>query len=527
MTWAFVVVVLVAVWWWVLPPSLGGRTTVFVTKGVSMEPMLRDGDLAVLHRARTYEVGDVVAFYSKSIRATVLHRVVAVQDGRLTTKGDNNDFLDVDHPRHGDVVGRLDDTVGGVGHNFLWLTKWPVRLAGIALVSWAAYGALQGRRRPDDPLGEVTVPGSSDEDLAHTPPSTVRQRIADAAEAVSATRSEGVPRGIHPHAFGGALVVSLVLIAASLAGPLRPSTDLTVPYTLHSSLGYTAAAAPGGELIYNGGRAITGDPVYPSLVEDLMFTQVTELRTDGQWDGTATVSINAVISGQTGWSHAIAMLPPTTFDGTRHEVSAGLRIGELRALVERIQTLTNIKDNDYLVSVEPKVELNGTIDGGKLTVALPSKMTFEADRNLLTVQKPGASEAPPTSGEISPTPTSSFDKTKQGTVEAAPDLIETLDPRSSPLATLLLMLGIAGVLASALGLAEALGWTQGRRALDVSGEALAEYRHLVGGPAPPPRRPTPDAETRFGAVPADLPTPSPGDHSTSSAVSSDITNSTP
>ena len=37
----------------------------------------------------------------------VLHRIIAVDGSRLTFKGDNNDFVDPDHPTTGHVIGRL------------------------------------------------------------------------------------------------------------------------------------------------------------------------------------------------------------------------------------------------------------------------------------------------------------------------------------------------------------------------------------------------------------------------------------
>ena len=90
------------------PTNLGGRTTYVSTYGTSMSPRFHAGDLAVVQPAHEYHVGEVVAYHSSTLRgAVVLHRIVAIHDGRFTFKGDNNNFLDPSHPTADRIVGRL------------------------------------------------------------------------------------------------------------------------------------------------------------------------------------------------------------------------------------------------------------------------------------------------------------------------------------------------------------------------------------------------------------------------------------
>src|SRR5690349_114694 len=77
------------------PTNLGGKTTYVATYGTSMRPHFHAGDLAIVQPAGEYHVGDVAAYRSTTLNdAVVLHRIVAVNDGHYTFKGDNNDFLD-------------------------------------------------------------------------------------------------------------------------------------------------------------------------------------------------------------------------------------------------------------------------------------------------------------------------------------------------------------------------------------------------------------------------------------------------
>src|SRR4051794_12867730 len=94
---ALAALVLATVWlFW--PSTLGGATTYLTTHGISMEPRFHTGDLAVLGAADGYSVGDVVAYHSDSLNTVVMHRVVSGDAAGFTTKGDNNGWLDPDHP---------------------------------------------------------------------------------------------------------------------------------------------------------------------------------------------------------------------------------------------------------------------------------------------------------------------------------------------------------------------------------------------------------------------------------------------
>src|SRR3954452_15428572 len=74
--------------------GLQARISLLTTRGVSMFPHFRTGDLALTARAASYEVGDIVAYRSQPNGAVVLHRIVHVAGGHYTFKGDNNSWLD-------------------------------------------------------------------------------------------------------------------------------------------------------------------------------------------------------------------------------------------------------------------------------------------------------------------------------------------------------------------------------------------------------------------------------------------------
>jgi signal peptidase I len=98
---------LAAAWWFAAPAQLGGTTTYVLTRGISTEPGIHTGDLAVLRPARAYRVGDVVAYHSELMHTVVMHRIVAIENGSYSFKGDNNSWLDPEQPTRNDLIGAL------------------------------------------------------------------------------------------------------------------------------------------------------------------------------------------------------------------------------------------------------------------------------------------------------------------------------------------------------------------------------------------------------------------------------------
>lgn len=97
------VVGLFALW----PAQLGGRSTYVTTHGISMQPLFHSGDLAVVRPAEHYAVGDIAAYHSQQLKTVVLHRIVAVQQGRFVFQGDHNSWLDPEPVSTDQIIGSL------------------------------------------------------------------------------------------------------------------------------------------------------------------------------------------------------------------------------------------------------------------------------------------------------------------------------------------------------------------------------------------------------------------------------------
>ena len=115
------VVVIAALWIFFAPEALGGGSSYVTTYGNSMAPRFKTGDLAVIRSSGSYGVGDVVLYHSDLLKREVLHRIIRIENGRYTLKGDNNPAQDPGSVGRDHLIGKLWFRVGGAGAWLSWL----------------------------------------------------------------------------------------------------------------------------------------------------------------------------------------------------------------------------------------------------------------------------------------------------------------------------------------------------------------------------------------------------------------------
>lgn len=64
-----------------------GRDISLTVTGISMNPLMYEGDCVTVRRTDTYSVGDVLVFFYKG--EILIHRLLKIQNGRYFCKGDN------------------------------------------------------------------------------------------------------------------------------------------------------------------------------------------------------------------------------------------------------------------------------------------------------------------------------------------------------------------------------------------------------------------------------------------------------
>lgn len=111
----------------------GGYAISSVTSG-SMEPVLHAGDLVVVHQEKQYHPGNIVIYRRKGDSHLIIHRIVQIQNGQVTARGDANAHADPSFAEDR-IVGKMMARIPAAGR-LLSFFRTPVgwSLLGIGLI---------------------------------------------------------------------------------------------------------------------------------------------------------------------------------------------------------------------------------------------------------------------------------------------------------------------------------------------------------------------------------------------------------
>lgn len=341
--------------WLLWPAGLGGRSSYVTTHGVSMEPGFHTGDLAIIRPAPSYGAGDVVAYRSAQLDTVVMHRIVDVDGDRYTFKGDNNSWLDPEHPAREDLVGRLALRVPQGG---AWLRRAsgpPGRaFVAFALVT-AGGGAVQVRRRRRS-MGRHRRGGSSSASAFSSLPQAFRAATA----ATVAIGAAGVTLG-----------------AVAWTGPVLTEKVSTRP--VDRSVTFSYAASVPKTAAYDSTAVRAPDPVFRKVTQRVAVTYAYR-------GGPARVSVAAELSAPSGWRSTVPLAAERSVDG-RHEGVVRLDLAALAARAQDAADATGVPIDQINVAVVPRVTAaDGTTFAPALKLVLtPSQLKLADDQKNLTL----------------------------------------------------------------------------------------------------------------------------------------------
>ncbi len=386
-------IVLGLVWFYTAPVGLGGSTTYVVTHGISMEPRFHTGDLAIVRGQSSYHVGEVVAYQSKMLGTVVLHRIIGKTGSRFLFKGDNNHFIDFEHPTAKQLVGALRLHIAGAGAEFQSIRSPALVGALVAVAILLLTGGVFTRRRRR------------------------RRRQEQAAEHTQHQRTRLIHRPAERAT--GVLTVGLIalfpFVLLALLAFTRPSTarrPSETSYKQSGKLSYSAKATPGPT--YAGNVAETGDPLFTRVVNDVNVRFDYRLETAAEQSLAGTAYLSANVASTSGWHTTLALGSPTHFRGNRATVTATLGLSSLFDLLHRVQTTTGMSSG-YTLALVPHVSAHGTLDSKPLHATFAPLVPFTV--TPLEVQ-PVAASSSAIAAAAKPA-TSSFTPSASGTVKGS------------------------------------------------------------------------------------------------------------
>jgi len=424
---AVVALVLATVWlFW--PSSLGGATTYVSTHGTSMEPGFHTGDLAVLSPADGYSVGDVVAYRSESLNTVVMHRIVSVEPDGFVTQGDNNSWLDDDHPTEDEILGELWFSIpqGGTALSalrspgvFLPLLTVVLAVLGAGARKPPLRSSLRALRRRAGRLS-LPVPAGALEQPRDGVPAAIRARTSSMP---ARARARQIALGA-----GVAALVAAVACGVLLAVPSTRTETQTLEVTQESRFSYSGGAVVG--TTYPTGVVATGDTVWNRLVDDLTVSLDTSLSGTGVTDVTGAIRLDVVVSAPDGWSAVLTSGPSAALADGRATAAVAVDPEAAADLLGRHYDEIGADGGGATLTVTPVVEATGAVQGTAFTAGSPAGFGFALDEMAL---RPASTE----DTAVAPTDQISVD-------------VEQVGPRTFSLLALTLSIGDARALAGAL-----------------------------------------------------------------------------
>ena len=355
---ATIIVVAGAAWLFLAPTRIGGSTTYVATSGVSMQPRFHTGDLALVRPVDHYHVGMIVAYHSSLLKVVVLHRIVAIHNGRYTFKGDNNNFLDPVHPTRSELMGALWVRIPH-GGRILHAVHSPVTVillcvfVGLLLVG-GSEKRRRGRRRRNRPA-------------ASSPHKPVHRTRDDGSMAPSL-------RSLLTGVAAGAAAF-LVVGGFALSHPTMKSVTHPVPYSQTATFEYHATAPRG--VVYPNGTVNTGDPIFLALVHRIGVKVGYRFNAPLASGVRGTEQLLLNLTGPTGWSRIIPLTPVRHFRGTRSSIAATVALAPIQSLLAAVTKQTGMSGvYGTTIAITLAAHVHGTVAGRPVDQAYTGIQNF-------------------------------------------------------------------------------------------------------------------------------------------------------
>jgi hypothetical protein len=295
---------------------------------------------------------------------TVMHRIVAIDGERYVFKGDNNTFLDLEHPRRSQLIGTLALRVpqGGV-----WLHRLtsPAVLAGACFALLIGGGTAVSNRRRRRRSKAMYQP-------RRRRPSPALSTIQWSPLLVAAATGAAVLTAL-------GMLIALLAWRAPLQGPsvTGQSSGPSVTFSYSAPVPRTAA--------YDGDTARSPDPIFRQVTNHVAV----HLDFAG---APGRVSVAGELSTASGWHTAIPLLPPTSFTQDRYRTTVSLDLNSLDARARAAAEVIGIPYDQGALAITATVD---TTDGQRFAPTLqllltPRQLRLAAGPSALTVQSAAA-----------------------------------------------------------------------------------------------------------------------------------------
>ena len=343
------------------PTQLGGQVSYVIVDGNSMETGFHLGDLVIVRKALTYQIGDAVTYQNAELGRNVFHRIVSFNADHFVIKGDHNTWFDSYQPTQAEIIGKLWVHIPKLGKVIEWL-RLPINLA-IAIVLLG--GSLMSNMLIQSPKHKKL-------------------------ETKSLPKFGGILEvGLYP--LGFLVLIFLGLGVFAFTRPLTRAAD-NILYQQDGNFFYSATGTP---QIYDTDTVRSGEPVFPKLTCFLNVGFAYNLTGGQLQEVSGTHQLSAqVMDEQSGWQRTIPMVSATLFTGNSYMTMATLDLCQVEALVALVEQETGLHQNIYTLKIVPHVDVMAKIAGNEVQDSFEPSLSFKFDEVHFYLAKSDAQENP-------------------------------------------------------------------------------------------------------------------------------------
>ena len=334
------------VWILLAPTQLGGQVSYVIVDGNSMETKFHRGDLVLLRKAASYQIGDAVTYQNAEMGRYVFHRIVHLKLDHFILQGDNNAWLDSYQPTQDEIIGKLWVYIPKMGKTIEWL-RTPIHMAialsllGGSLMSNLMIGPSKHEKGKNKPSGN----------------------------------------------FGGSLTVVLyflgfivlAFLALGIFAFTRPlaRTMGQIPYQQEGKFSYSATGTTG---VYDTDQVRSGEPIFPKLTCFLNLGFAYSISANQLQEISGTHQLYArVLDEQSGWHRTIPMIAATGFVGNSYMTMATLDLCQVEALVNLMEQETGFHQNAYTLEIVSHVDIMAEVAGQRVQDSFDPTLAFRFD----------------------------------------------------------------------------------------------------------------------------------------------------
>lgn len=338
-------------WLLFIPVQFGGQAAYVIISGNSMEPVFYRGDLVILHNAKDYQIGDIATYQHPEI-GPVIHRIIEKENDRFIFQGDNNGWIDSYRPHQEEIIGKLWFHLPAAGKTLeMFRAPWVLSL-----------------------IAALTV-------LIFIAPPSSKHRKASTRQRNRKSAKEQHPMEKQMASKTDFLVVLVLLTAASLLVVLyaiNQPTNTTkfedVKYKHVGTFSYSAAAPPD---VYASDRVQVGEPIFRQLIDQITINFSYHLDSELPANVTGNHQLDLVVSHHNGWNWSFPLQPKTPFMGNQFNATGVIKLAQVQAVIDNLEQQTGLQNQQYTLSVVPKVTVNGTVAGQEINDRFSSQLTFQ------------------------------------------------------------------------------------------------------------------------------------------------------